>query len=228
MTPPDGDQSGRNPRILRQVPAAGHRVALTFDDGPFPEWTPRYLTALAAIKTPATFFMVGRQAEAHPELVQAVLAGGHELGNHSWRHANLSKVTRQEALADLNRAAAVLEKISGRPVKYFRPPYGAISPDLLAAAATQGALTVTWNIDPRDWTNPGPPAIIKNVMANVQDGSIILLHERHPGTLAAVPLLVKELRAKGYELVTLSELLAGGAGGQEARGSSEPATPVPD
>ncbi|QGP92797.1 Polysaccharide deacetylase [Neomoorella glycerini] len=206
---PAGDP-GSGVQPLRQVPGAGHRVALTFDDGPFPRWTERYLTALAATRTPATFFMVGRQVEAHPELVRAALDGGHEAASHSWRHANLGKVTQAEAEADLRQAAAALEKISGRPVKYFRPPYGAIGPNLLAAAARLGTPIVTWSVDPKDWSNPGPRAIVQGVMANVRDGSIILLHEGHPGTLVALPLLVKELRDKGYELVTVSELIAQG------------------
>ncbi|PRR76178.1 polysaccharide deacetylase family protein [Neomoorella humiferrea] len=200
-------------RPLRQVPNAGRRVALTFDDGPFPRWTERYLAVLAATKTPATFFLVGRQAQAFPQLVQAVLTGGHEVASHSWRHANLSKVPFKEAQADLRQAAFVLEEISGGQIKYFRPPYGALSDDLLTAATELKLKTVTWNIDPRDWSNPGPDAIVKNVMNNVRDGSIILLHEGHPGTLAALPLLVKRLREKGYELVTVSELMA--AGGME-------------
>ncbi|KYH32705.1 polysaccharide deacetylase family protein [Neomoorella mulderi] len=195
---------------LRQVPGAGHRVALTFDDGPFPRWTERYLTVLAATRTPATFFMVGRQVEAHPELVRAALDGGHEVASHSWRHANLGKASQAEAEADLRQAAAVLEKISGRPVKYFRPPYGAMGPNLLVAAARLGTPIVTWSVDPKDWSNPGPRAIVLRVMANVRDGSIILLHEGHPGTLVALPLLIKELRGKGYELVTVSELIASG------------------
>ncbi|WP_406677711.1 polysaccharide deacetylase family protein [Moorella sp. ACPs] len=209
---PAAPEPGPKPFLqpLRQVPGAGHRVALTFDDGPFPQWTGRYLAVLAATRTPATFFMVGRQAEAYPELVRAALDGGHEIASHSWRHANLGKVTRAEAEADLRQAAAVLEKISGRPVKYFRPPYGAMGPNLLAAAAGLGTPIVTWSVDPRDWSNPGPGAIVRHVLANVRDGSIILLHEGRPGTLVALPLLIKGLRDKGYELVTISELIARG------------------
>ncbi|MBC7324454.1 MAG: polysaccharide deacetylase family protein, partial [Moorella sp. (in: Bacteria)] len=220
----EGDRGGSQP--LRQVPGAGRRVALTFDDGPFPGWTERYLTALAASKTKATFFVVGRQSETYPELVKAVLAAGHEVASHSWRHANLGQASRTEAEADLDRAAKILEAISGRPVKYFRPPYGAIGPGLLAAAAALGTRTVTWSIDPRDWSNPGPGAIVRHVLAHVREGSIILLHEGHPGTLAALPLLIKELRDKGYEPVTLSELIAGSENNEESNGSTTvPETP---
>ncbi|WP_258360080.1 polysaccharide deacetylase family protein [Moorella sulfitireducens (nom. illeg.)] len=197
------------PKPLRQVPEAGRRVALTFDDGPFPQWTERYLAVLAATGTRATFFMVGRQAETYPELVRAVMEGGHEIASHSWRHANLGKVTRAEAETDLRQAAAVLEKISEQQVKYFRPPYGAMGAELLAAAAGLGTPAVTWSVDPRDWSNPGPGVIVRHVLANVRDGSIILLHEGHPGTLAALPLLIKGLQEKGYELVTISGLIAG-------------------
>ncbi|MGI9862438.1 polysaccharide deacetylase family protein [Moorella naiadis] len=203
-------QPQQNPQPLRQVAGAGHRVAISFDDGPTPGWTERYLKVLAAMGTRATFFMVGSRAAAHPELVQAVLAGNNEVASHSWRHANLGKVSREAARDDLNRAATALAGITGQPVKYFRPPYGAMGPNLLAAAGDLHERTVTWSVDPRDWSNPGPPAILKRVLANVHDGSIVLLHEAHPGTLVALPELIKDLRDQGYELVTVSELIAAG------------------
>lgn len=214
--PPQQSQPAPEPRPqaglqpLRQVTGAGHRVALTFDDGPAPGWTERYLKVLAAMDTRATFFMVGSRAAANAALVQAVLAGHNEVASHSWVHANLGKVSREAARDDLNQAATTLAGITGQPVKYFRPPYGAMGPNLLAAAGDLGERTVTWSVDPRDWSNPGPPAVIKRVLANVHDGSIILLHEAHPGTLAALPELIKDLRERGYELVTVSELIAAG------------------
>ncbi|WP_338819257.1 hypothetical protein MTCOM_06710 [Moorella thermoacetica] len=206
--PPAGPRQDLQP--LRQVAGAGHRVAITFDDGPSPGWTDRYLKVLAAMGTRATFFMVGSQAVAHPDLVKAVLAGNNEVASHSWRHANLGKVSREAAREDLNQAASALAAVTGQKVKYFRPPYGAMGPNLLAAAGDVGEKTVTWSVDPRDWSNPGPQAIIQRVMANVRDGSIILLHEAHPGTLVALPGLIKELRDRGYEIVTVSELIAAG------------------
>lgn len=203
------------PAYVRSVAAAGKRVALTFDDGPHPEWTERYLRVLEATQTPATFFVIGTQAAARPELVQAVLAGGHEVASHSWRHANLSEVSQADAEADLGQAVSSLEEITGAPVKYFRPPYGALSPHLLAAADKIGVRTVNWSVDPRDWSNPGPQVIIQRVMDNVFAGSIILLHEARPGTLTALPLLIKELRDQGYELVTVSDLIASGQARQD-------------
>ncbi|WP_109207963.1 polysaccharide deacetylase family protein [Moorella sp. Hama-1] len=208
--PATDPQPQQNLQPLRQVAGAGHRVAITFDDGPFPAWTERYLKVLAAMGTRATFFMVGSQAAAHPDLVKAVLAGNNEVASHSWRHANLGKVSREAARDDLNQAATALAGITGQPVKYFRPPYGAMGPNLLAAAGDLHERTVTWSVDPRDWSNPGPSAVIKRVLANVHDGSIILLHEAHPGTLIALPELIKDLRERGYELVTVSELIAAG------------------
>lgn len=229
--PPAGGQPGDNPPVatppqqvspeqpagtgqelqpLRQVAGAGHRVAITFDDGPSPGWTERYLKVLAAMGTRATFFMVGNKAAACPDLVKAVLAGNNEVASHSWRHANLGNVSREAAREDLSQAAGALAAITGQKVKYFRPPYGAMGPNLLAAARDLDEKTVTWNVDPRDWSNPGPQAVVQRVMANVHDGSIILLHEAHPGTLVALPTLIKDLRDRGYEMVTVSELIAAG------------------
>jgi len=206
--PTNGPRLESGTPYLRSVPGAGKRVAITFDDGPFPEWTERYLRVLEVTQTPATFFMVGKQAAGHPELVKVVLAGGHEVASHSWRHANLSKVSVADAEADLRRAATGLEQITGEPVKYFRPPYGALSPNLLDATKKTGAQTVNWSVDPHDWSNPGPQVIVQRVMASVHEGSIILLHEAHPGTLTALPILIKKLRYQGYELVTVSDLIA--------------------
>lgn len=206
--PTNGPRLKLGTPYLRSVPGAGKRVAITFDDGPFPEWTERYLKVLEVTQTPATFFMIAKQAAGHPELVKAVLAGGHEVASHSWRHANLSKVSAADAEADLRRAATSLEQITGEPVKYFRPPYGALSPNLLEAAEKTGVQTVNWSVDPRDWSNPGPKVIVQRIMDTVHEGSIILLHEAHAGTLTALPILIKNLRDQGYELVTVSDLIA--------------------
>ncbi|MDK2820338.1 MAG: hypothetical protein PWP31_303 [Clostridia bacterium] len=196
-------------KIIRQFPGAGHKVAITFDDGPRPEWTERYLRVLEAKGARATFFVVGAQAPKNADLVRAILASGNEVGNHSWSHSFLGKVPEDVVRADISKSMEVLEKITGQPIKYFRPPYGSISPQLVAAAESLGVKTVTWSIDPRDWAKPLPEKIVNHVMNRVQNGSIILLHEGHPGTLVALPLLINKLQEKGYELVTLSELLSG-------------------
>lgn len=208
VEPPPGRGGQFKGQPVREVPGAGRRVALTFDDGPVPGWTERYLRALKAAGTPATFFMVGRQAEANPALVKAVQAGGHQVASHSWRHADLSKAAQEEIEEDLLRTATVLQAITGQPVEYFRPPYGAVGPNLIAAAAKLELIMVTWNIDPRDWSRPAPEVITEHVMSRVGDGSIILLHESRPGTLAALPRLIERLRSQGYELVTVSDLIA--------------------
>jgi len=207
VEPPPGIGGQFKGQPVREVPGAGRWVALTFDDGPVPGWTERYLRALEAAGAPATFFMVGRQAEAYPALVKAVQAGGHQVASHSWRHADLSKATREAIEEDLLRTATVLQAITGRPVEYFRPPYGAVGPNLMAVAAKLELKMVTWNIDPRDWSRPAPEVIIEHVMSRIGDGNIILLHESLSGTLAALPRLIERLRSQGYELVTVSDLM---------------------
>lgn len=194
-------------RPLRNVEGVGKKVALTFDDGPFPEWTERYIKVLEATKTKATFFMLGSQVAAHPELVKAVLESGYEIGSHSWRHANLSKVTAAQAQKDLLQTAIAIERITGEPIKYFRPPYGAFSPTLMSAVKETGVIAVNWSIDPHDWTNPGPDEIVRIIVNNIHEGSIILLHEARPGTLTALPVIITTIREMGYELVTVSELI---------------------
>ncbi|WP_134642933.1 polysaccharide deacetylase family protein [Ammonifex thiophilus] len=185
----------------------GKRVALTFDDGPYPGLTERYLAVLERMHAPATFFVIGCRAERYPHLVKLMREKGHEVGSHSWWHANLGRATKEEVRSDLVRTARVLEGITGEPVKFFRPPYGAVNSGVLEIAEELGEKVVLWDVDPRDWTNPGPQTMVKRVLSQVRDGSIILLHEGRPGTLEALPTLIRELRNRGYELVTLSELL---------------------
>ncbi|MGO0123145.1 polysaccharide deacetylase family protein [Desulfothermobacter acidiphilus] len=201
-------QEAQDQPIYRAAGKGGKRVALTFDDGPYPGLTEQYLAVLEAHQATATFFVIGCRAERYPHLVRDMSSKGHEVGSHSWQHACLSKVNSLGAKEDLLRTARTLESITGKPVRYFRPPYGALGPGVMEAARELDESVVLWNVDPRDWTNPGPQAIIQRVLAQVRDGSIILLHEGRPGTLQALPILIRELRQQGYELVTLSELLS--------------------
>lgn len=205
------DEATPPPPPVRRVETRQRLAALTFDDGPYPGLTEEYLTALAAKGVRATFFLVGSRAQRHPELVRRIVAQGHELANHSLRHADMAAWPEKEALADLAEANAILAGLAAAPPRLFRPPYGHWQEEVLRGAVAAGLETVTWSVDPQDWRNPAPRAIVARVLAELHPGAIIILHEGNRHTALALPLLLESLEQRGYRLVTVSELLAAGA-----------------
>jgi peptidoglycan/xylan/chitin deacetylase (PgdA/CDA1 family) len=169
-------------RTLVAPPRPG-TLALTFDDGPNPAWTPRLLDVLAAHNAHATFFMVGRFAETESALVRRVAEAGHLIGNHSWSHPNLSRTSSAHIREELTRTSETLAQILGQPVRFFRPPYGARRPFVLRTARSLGLLPVTWNAMTSDWADPSADHIaaelMKKIDRNERDGwaSNIVLHD---------------------------------------------------
>jgi peptidoglycan/xylan/chitin deacetylase (PgdA/CDA1 family) len=187
-------------------PRAGKRIALTFDDGPVPGWTEKYLEVLREKRVPATFFFVGRSAAEEVQLVRKVAADGHEIGAHSYSHRKLTLLTKPQLEEDFWAAGTALYEITKHPIAYFRPPYGASNANVLKTARELGQTVILWNIDPRDWEAPNAETIINHVLTRVRPGAIVLLHEGKPVTYEALPALIDKLRAKGYEFVTVSQL----------------------
>jgi peptidoglycan/xylan/chitin deacetylase (PgdA/CDA1 family) len=177
-------------------------VALTFDDGPDPYWTPRILAVLARARVRATFCLIGRQAAAHPELVRAIAAGGHALCDHTWDHdEHLAGKPAAVVARQLARTRAAILAAAGRAPVLFRAPGGGWSAVLEAAARRQGMAALKWDVDPRDWARPGTAAVVRVVMAQVRPGSVVLLHDGggdRSQTLAALSVLLRELPARGY------------------------------
>jgi len=141
------------------APRRPGELALTFDDGPNPAWTPQLLDLLARHEIRATFFLVGGFAEAEPELVRRIAAGGHLIGNHSWSHPNLAVTKAEKVKEELERTSAILEQITGAPVGFFRPPFGARRPFVLHTARRLGMVPVLWNAITTDWETPSADAI---------------------------------------------------------------------
>ena len=197
-------------------------VALTFDDGPAPQWTPMFLDALEAAGVPGTFFMVGQQVERHWRLVHNRLAG-HEVGNHSWAHRDLATMDYAAVRADLSRTAATIADRLGHPPKYFRPPYGHVGGSTLLAADSLGYDVMLWNCAMHELQfHDDPSAQADDLVRTVRPGSIILAHDsgdnRRLVGLHSLPAMVAGLKAKGYRFTTLSGLLA--ATGQPDRDAS--------
>jgi peptidoglycan/xylan/chitin deacetylase (PgdA/CDA1 family) len=149
------------------APARPGELALTFDDGPNPAWTPRLLDVLAGHGVRVTFFMVGRYAQAEPELVRRVAEAGHLVGNHSWSHPNLALTAPGRVREELVRTKETLEQITGQPVRYFRPPFGARRPDVLNTARRLGMTPVLWNAITSDWSEPSADLIAKRLMQKI-------------------------------------------------------------
>lgn len=187
----------------------GPYIAITFDDGPNPETTPKLLKILEARGIKATFFVVGTRATENPELLRQMVAAGHEIGNHSWNHPQLPKVSEAEADRQIQMTSDAIQKATGSAPIYLRPPYGAMSQGLRRHIENKfGLAMVYWSADSLDWKNRETQAIYDKVMAQTHPGGIILMHDIHATTVAAVPKVVDALLAKGYKFVTISQLIA--------------------
>ncbi|MGP8253030.1 MAG: polysaccharide deacetylase family protein [Terracidiphilus sp.] len=191
-------------------------IALTFDDGPNPEWTPKLLDILARHEVKATFFMLGKFAEMQKELVRRVAAEGHLVGDHSWSHPKLSRCPARQIEAELNRTKETLEQIVGSPVRFFRPPFGARRPAVFRIARELGLETVLWNAMTTDWSEPSAEKIAATLGARVDAlarrgfAANIVLHDgnhretvgKRGPSVAAAGMLVERYKPS-YRFVTL-------------------------
>ena len=188
------------------------RVALTFDDGPHPRYTPQILDILKEYGVSATFFAVGVNAETYPELIARELQEGHEVGNHTYNHYHVNKLTKGALYEDIEACNATLEKIVAGRIRLFRPPEGVCSEGIKEVCASENLTIVMWSVDTRDWAHTPPAEIYANVKKNVQNGSIILMHDfigKNSPTPEALRRIIPMLQELGYELVTVSQLLEG-------------------
>ncbi|MCY3021507.1 MAG: glycosyltransferase, partial [Planctomycetota bacterium] len=207
------------PYVLHRYGAVPRKIVLTFDDGPDPEYTPAVLDALKEAQAPAVFFIVGLKGEHYPELVDRILAEGHELGNHTFSHPNVSKVPLRQLELELAATQRFLESRTGRQTLLFRPPFGMDTEprtleeiQTVEAVSQLGYLTVGMRLDPRDWTGSSPEELVEKTLDAAEDGvgNVVLLHDSggdRANTVKAVPLLIQELRGRGFEIVSLSTLL---------------------
>lgn len=180
-------------------------VALTFDDGPG-RHTDRLLRTLAAHKARATFFMVGSQAVQYPATARRVMSDGHELGNHSYSHADLGRASKKKVEAEIARTQAAVRQATGVTPRLFRPPYGSTDKAVAAVAARHALPQIIWNVDTFDWRDRKSATVARRVIGQTRPGSIVLMHDIHGTTVAALPRILDRLAAKGYVFVTVSEL----------------------
>lgn len=195
--------------IFTHVRVAGPYLAMTFDDGPSAQSTPQLLDPLKARRLKATCFLVGQNVQAHPELVRRIVADGHEVGNHTWDHPQLSKPSDEQATAEIQKTQAAIQAACGVIPRLLRPPYGALSKPQHTWIPQRLQLNVIyWSVDTEDWKRPGAAAITRRVLEGARPGAIILQHDIHAQTVDAMAAALDGLLAKGYRLVTVSELIS--------------------
>ncbi|WP_223066215.1 polysaccharide deacetylase family protein [Paenibacillus caui] len=188
-------------------------VALTFDDVPDPRFTQQILRVLKSKQVHATFFIVGNRARKHPDLVKAIKKNGHAIGNHSYSHPLLKKMSLADFQQQILKTERIVFRLTGIRPKLIRPPYGEINEEQVKWAKQNGYKIVNWNVDSLDWKGIGKEEVKHNVLSQTGPGSIILQHAGGgigtdlSGTIAALPDIIDELKSRGYQFVTVPELL---------------------
>ena len=183
------------------------RVAFTFDDAPHPLFEPLLLDTLRRNGVKATFFCNGRNAKAYPYFVRDMIRDGHEIGNHTYHHVRLPKLSDADVRDELEQANTTLSGITGQPVRYFRPPGGDYSSATLKIASALGLTTTFWTDDPGDFDNPGDAVIESRLVSKLRRGGIVLLHDNVLETIQILPAFLKVAQAKGLKLVTVGSLV---------------------
>jgi len=187
----------------------GPYIALTFDDGPSAKLTPKLLDLLASHHIKATFFLVGENAAEYSDIVAREAREGHEVGNHSWSHPNFGKMSDDGVRSQIRRTDDAIKNAIGSSPTLLRPPYGSITARQKKWINQEfGYKIVLWDVDPLDWRRPGPNVVCNRIVKNTRAGSIVLAHDIHPGTIDAMPCVLRELEEKGFKFVTVSELIA--------------------
>ncbi|MFM7375535.1 MAG: polysaccharide deacetylase family protein, partial [Chthoniobacterales bacterium] len=202
----------RPPRVPAQYNSVNMSrpiVALTFDDGPHPELTPKLLDILRQNGVRATFYVIGRNVETYPDIARRIVAEGHEIANHSWSHPALTSLSAGRLNSEIANTSQVIQRVTGRRPTNMRPPYGAINDRVRASMLREHGLDVImWSVDPLDWKRPGAEVVRRRLVDGATPGGILLAHDIHPGTIEAVPGTIQDLKAKGYGFATVSQLLA--------------------
>tara|TARA_R110002096_G_scaffold91625_7_gene207269 strand:- start:3478 stop:4398 length:921 start_codon:yes stop_codon:yes gene_type:complete len=197
-------------------------IAMTFDDGPHPSNTPRLLDMMKQRNIKATFYVVGPNARSYPSILKRMIAEGHEVANHTWTHADLTKLSQAGIRSEMERTRDAIVAATGVQPKSYRPPYGAVSSSLKSFMKSEyGYPTILWNVDPLDWKKPGVSVVADRLVAGARNGGILLAHDIHKSTIDAMPSTFDRLLAKGFKFVTVSQLIQLGNQGQTAQAAPQ-------
>lgn len=214
-------------RTFIGVNHGSRQLALTYDDGPSPIWTPRLLEVLAKHEVRATFFMLGEHVERHADVAQAVASAGHVIGNHTFSHRNLIFSSPARVVEEIQRCRRVLSGVIGEHSNLFRPPFGGRRPDVLKLARAEGFEPVMWSVSSHDWDAKTPEEIERRVSRQVRGGDVILMHDAghvsseadRSATIRATDSLIAHYKTQGYHFVTVPEMMDTPIG-QRAAGAS--------
>ncbi len=197
--------------VIRNVPTNAKLLALTFDDGPSETFTPQILKLLEDYHATATFFVIGSRIERYPDLIREELSEHNEIANHSYSHILLQRVPVSAVYTELLKEQQAMLMVTGHEASHlFRPPRGRFGKSVLDAARQSGYKIVLWSVDSRDWDNPGTGYIVKHVLKDAKSGDILLFHDQggnRQQTVSALRTIIPELERRGYQFVTVSELL---------------------
>jgi len=201
------------PRTVRRAPSTARRVALTFDDGPDPHWTPTILKILDKHRVRASFFLIGERAERAPDVVRAIAADGHEVANHSWSHPSLWLCGPRRTAVEIERTHELLGSLTGVTPRHFRPPWGMMNAAMPGALDRHRLRCVLWSVQPEGLRAVGADAQARFVVRRIHPGAIVDLHDGEgtrgaPERLArALPEMIARLEDEGYALTTVAKLL---------------------
>lgn len=180
------------------------KIALTFDDGPHPQYTEQLLDGLKERGVKATFFVTGEHAELHPDLIKRMSEEGHLIGNHTYSHIQLQSNNREEFKAQIVKTNKIISDITGKEVLYVRPPYGTWDKKF---EKELNMFPVLWTVDPKDWCSDNVASVTQKVVSKTEENDIILMHDYYESSVTAALKAVDELQEQGYEFVTVEEIL---------------------
>ncbi len=180
------------------------RIALTFDDGPHPVYTPKLLDGLKERNVKATFFVVGKNIEGREDIIKRMDEEGHLIGNHTYDHVKITGLPEEEAYAQITKTSELVKEITGKNTEFVRPPFGAWDKKLECGFEM---FPVLWSIDPLDWTTKNVDAVVQKVLSRAEENSIILLHDYYDSSVEAALKIVDALLERGFEFVTVDELV---------------------
>lgn len=201
-------QTEESKEVIKQIlneemKTESSRIALTFDDGPS-ICTTDLLDGLKERNVKATFFLVGENVEIYPEIVKRIYAEGHLIGNHTYHHVEITKLSDEEAMYEINKTDEVISEITGERVQYIRPPFGVWQREL---ENHLDVLPVMWSIDPLDWTTENVDEVVNKIVSQAKENDIILLHDCYKSSVEAALRTVDLLKAEGFEFVTVDQLI---------------------
>ncbi len=202
--------TGADAKLYRKSPTETKKIALTFDDGPSRQNTEEILSILKEYKIPATFFVIGQNAERDPDRIKMIFDAGHEIGNHTYSHAYITKISEKALREEVKKTEKILQEITGEKPIVFRPPGGFYNDETLNILDKMGYVSILWSLDTRDWSMPKSDTVASKVEEDATGGDIILFHDledKRLPTPEALRRIIPYLIENGYEFVTISEMI---------------------